>query len=322
VRIVKSDLPYTSTTHDPELGTEAQQALALGGVCGRRAFFGRLAARAFGIPSRASTQTGHAAMSHWTPDGWTICLGAWWSVAWCGPQGGLDFLLDSQAREFPDEYTKVLRAQWLGDALGEEDVSIRNYGQGGGFWDGLAFCKKQALVKDAEMKALELTGGMKLGESDDLLGDETGGEVEIPEEDRRIVVGGDGVITIPGVACYSPRKGTDRIVFMKSWDKGWQLHYSRLGKLPELIKYRIEVPAAGDYELSAQVATVSNKQEILVRINRDDPAPFGLPYTKGMWQETAPLKVSLSEGRNMISITARAPNRGLSIKQFQLKPLK
>jgi hypothetical protein len=109
---------------------------------------------------------------------------------------------------------------------------------------------------------------------------------------------------------------------MKSWDKGWQLHYSRLGKLPELIKYRIEVPAAGDYELSAQVATVSNKQEILVRINRDDPAPFGLPYTKGMWQETAPLKVSLSEGRNMISITARAPNRGLSIKQFQLKPLK
>jgi hypothetical protein len=142
VRIVKDDLPYCSTTHDPSLGSVAQQELALGGVCGRRAFFGRLAARAFGIPARASTQTGHAALSHWTPDGWTICFGAWWSVAWCGPQGGLDFLLDSQAREFPQEYIKVLRAQWIGDAHGEEDVSIRHYGQGGGFWDGLAFCKK------------------------------------------------------------------------------------------------------------------------------------------------------------------------------------
>jgi hypothetical protein len=322
VRIVKDDLPYCSTTHDPSLGSVAQQELALGGVCGRRAFFGRLAARAFGIPARASTQTGHAALSHWTPDGWTICFGAWWSVAWCGPQGGLDFLLDSQVREFPQEYIKVLRAQWIGDAHGEEDVSIRHYGQGGGFWDGLAFCKKQAVVEDAKIKALELTGGMKLGESDDLLGDETGGEVEIPEEDRQLVVGGDGVITIPGLACYSPRKTTERVVFMKSNDKGSQLHYSRLGKLPELVKYRVEVPAAGTYELSALVATVSNKQELLVRVNRDDPAPFGLPYTKGMWMATEPLKVALDEGRNTISITARAPNRGVSIKQFQLKPVK
>jgi hypothetical protein len=322
VRIVKDDLPYCSTTHDPSLGSVAQQELALGGVCGRRAFFGRLAARAFGIPARASTQTGHAALSHWTPDGWTICFGAWWSVAWCGPQGGLDFLLESQAREFPQEYIKVLRAQWIGDACGEEGVSIRHYGQGGGFWDGLAFCKKQAVVEDAKIKALELTGGMKLGESDDLLGDETGGEVEIPEEDRQLVVGGDGVITIPGLACYSPRKTTERVVFMKSNDKGSQLHYSRLGKLPELVKYRVEVPAAGAYELSALVAIVSNKQELLVRVNRDDPAPFGLPYTKGMWMTTEPLKVALDEGRNTISITARAPNRGVSIKQFQLKPVK
>jgi hypothetical protein len=178
------------------------------------------------------------------------------------------------------------------------------------------------VVEDAKIKALELTGGMKLGESDDLLGDETGGEVEIPEEDRQLVVGGDGVITIPGLACYSPRKTTERVVFMKSNDKGSQLHYSRLGKLPELVKYRVEVPAAGTYELSALVATVSNKQELLVRVNRDDPAPFGLPYTKGMWMATEPLKVALDEGRNTISITARAPNRGVSIKQFQLKPVK
>jgi hypothetical protein len=157
VRHIKDDVPYCSTTSDPSLGTEAQMQIALGGVCGRRAFLGRLTTRAFGIPTRASTQTGHAAMSHWTPDGWVICLGAWWSNAWCGPQGGLDFLLDSQAREFEDEYQLVRRAQWLGDALGEENVSIAHgkFGQGGGFWDGLAFVKKQMIVKQAEVKALQ-----------------------------------------------------------------------------------------------------------------------------------------------------------------------
>ena len=73
---------------------------------------------------------------------------------WAGPWGGLDFLLESQAREYPDDFRKVLRAQWIGDALGEEDVSIRSYGKGGGLWNALAFYKKRAVVVDAEAVAL------------------------------------------------------------------------------------------------------------------------------------------------------------------------
>ena len=324
IRIVKSDVPYISPTEDPALGTEAQQHIALGGICGRRAAYGRLSTRAFGIPSRQSTQTAHGAMSHWTPDGWVICFGGWWSVAWCGPQSGLDFLLDSQAREFEDDYQMVRRAQWLGDAFGEEDVSIRQgqYGQGGGFWDALAFVKKQLIVEAARVKALELVGGMKLGESDDLLGDEQGVEMEIPEEFQRIEVDADGTITLPAVACYSPRKPSDRILFLKSWDAGYQLHYSRLGQQPELFKYRVETPVEGEYELSADAATVSPGLEMLIRVNRDEPVPFLMPYTKGLWEHSKPVRIKLSAGRNVISVTARTPNRGVSIKRWQLKPLK
>jgi hypothetical protein len=324
VRLIKSDVPYCSTTHDPSLGTRSQMEIALGGICGRRAFLGRLTTRAFGIPSRASTQTGHGAMSHWSPDGWVICLGAWWSMAWCGPQSGLDFLLDSQAREFVEDYQLVRRAQWLGDAFGEEDVKIGpgQYGKNGGFWDGLAFTKKQIIVKAAEVKALELAGGMKLGESDELLGDEVGKEIEIPEEFTTIKTGNDGVISIPAVGCYSPRKSSDRILFLKSWDDGYQLHYSRLGQQPELFKYRIEAPSEGEYELTCQAATVSPNIEVLVRVNRDEPLPFAMPYTKGQWESSKPIKLKLSEGRNVISVTARTPNRGVSIKSWQLKPVK
>lgn len=323
VRFIKSDVPYCSTTHDPSLGSKAQMEIALGGICGRRAFLGRLTSRAFGIPSRASTQTAHGAMSHWSPDGWVICLGAWWSVAWCGPQSGLDFLLDSQAREL-EGYQLVHRAQWLGDAFGEQDVSISpgKFGKGGGFWDGLAFVKKQIMVKKAEVKALELAGGMKLGESDELLGDEQGEDIEIPDAEKEIEVAADGTITVPAVACYSPRKSSDRILFLKSWEEGYQLHYSRLGQRPELFKYRVEVAAEGEYELTALAATVSPNLDILVRVNRDEPVPFTMPYTKGFWESSAPTKLKLAEGSNVISISARTPNRGVSIKNWQLKPVK
>jgi hypothetical protein len=328
-RIVKSDVPYTSTRHDPSLGTPAQEAICLGGVCGRRAFFGRLATRAFGIPTRASTQTGHAAMSRWTPAGWAINLGAWWSMAWCGPQGGLDFLLDSQAREFPEQYLQVLRAQWIGGALGEEDVSIRNYGKGGGFWNGLAFCKKRAVVEDkqaaaveAELATLSAEEARLLGESDKVLDDGEVKEIKIPEEDKKIVVAKDGTITVPAVACTSPKNNTDKVAFLKSWDGGMQIHYQRLGERPELLKYTVEVPAAGKYELTMNVCTVSKKYAVIARLNRRTLVTTMLPYSKGAWERTEPEVIELREGRNTIQLTFRAPNRGVSIKEFQLKPVK
>lgn len=323
IRMVKSDVPYTSTTHDPSLGIPAQEHIALGGICGRRAFLGRLCTRSFGIPSRQSTQTGHGAMNHWTPDGWVICLGAWWNIAWCGPWGGLDFLLDSQAREF-DDYQIVRRAQWVGDTFAEENVKIGpgNHGTGGGFWKGLAYVKKQLIVDKAKVEALELVGGMKLGESDELIGDEVGEEIEIPEEFTKITVAEDGTINMPAVSCYSPRKSSDRILFMESWEEGYQLHYSRLGSRPELFKYRVEVPAAGEYELVAEAATVSPNLQMLVRVNRDEPVPFDMPYSHGLWEKSEPTKIKLAEGRNTISVTARVPNRGVSIKSWTLKPVK
>ena len=328
-RIVKSDVPYTSTRHDPQLGTPAQQAIALGGVCGRRAFFGRFVTRAFGIPSRRSTQTGHAAMNHWTPDGWVVCFGGWWSINWCGPRGGLDFLLDSQAREHPKEYMKVLRAQWIGDALGEADVSIRRYGAGGGFWDGLAFYKKRAIVEDSktaevgnEIAGLSAEESRLLGESDKILGDKKGQAIKIPEKDREIVVGKDGVITIPAAGCSKPTNSTQKVAFMKSWGGGTQIHYARLGTRPELLQYVVKLPAAGKYELTARVATVSTKQHVMLRLNRRTLIDVPLPYTKGMWERTKPVSVDLREGRNTLQLTCRAPNRGVSIKEFRLKPVR
>ena len=329
-RVVKSDLPYCSTRHDDSLGMPQQQALALGGICGRRAFFGRFVTRAFGIPARRSTQTGHAAMNRWTPDGWVVNFGAWWSMNWCGPQGGLDFYLDSRAREFEEDYLQVLRSQWIGDALGQEDVSLRQYGLGGGLWDGLAFYMKRAVVEDAnleqqaadsELAALSAEEARLLGESDEVLGDGEIREIEIPEEDKKIIIDEDGTMTVPAVACTGPRNNTDKVAFLDSWDGGMQIHYQRLGKRPELLKYSLEVPSAGKYEMTMKVCTVSKPAPVIARLNRRTLVNKTLPYTKGSWQRTQAEVIELREGRNTIQLTFRAPNRGVSIKDFELKPV-
>lgn len=327
VGIVKSDFPYTNTRKNPEFGTTSQQALALGGSCGPRAWFGRLASRAFGIPARKHPQVAHGAMSHWTPTGWTVNLGAWWSHS----PGGLDFYLDSRAREFPEAYMQVVRAEWIGDALGEDDVDRIYYGQRGGFWKSLAFFKKEVMVADAaiakseEEKALEAMTADEaktiLGETDEFDGEEEEGpSLTIQEEDRKIVFAEDGTITIPSVACTNPTGNTSRIAFMESWGGGWQVHYQRLGGQPEMLKYEFELPADGTYTLTARVARVSAEQKGICRINRRTLVDLSLPYTKGAWQETEPVTVDLREGRNTLLFTCPSGNRGVSIKQFTLTP--
>jgi hypothetical protein len=333
VAMVKSDFPYCSTRHDETLGLPQQEALALGGICGRRAFFGRFITRAFGIPARRSTQTGHAAMNMWTPDGWVTRLGAWWSMNWCGPWGGMDFYLESQARAFPDQYMQVVRAQWIGDALGEEDVSIRQYGQGGGLWNALAFYKKRAVVADnaaaqaaadAELASLTAEEARLLGESDTIIGaDDKVEKIQIPEEDRKVAVAEDGTITVPAVACAKPDNNTEKVLFLESYDDGMQIHYQRMGSRPEIMRYYVEAPAAGKYEISALVSTVSHEgSEVTFRVNRRTIVETKMPYTKGLWEQSEGKEIELREGRNSIMITFRAPNRGISIKSFQFKPVK
>ncbi len=329
VRIVKSDMPYTSISKDDDLGTRSQQALALGGSCGPRAWFGRLSLRAFGIPSRKHPQTAHGALSHWTPTGWKVNLGAWWSNS----PGGLDFYLDSQARFFPEPYMQVLRAQWIADTLVEEDVDRTAYGQGGGFWNALAFYKKRVMVADAalakseeEKKLAAMTGDEAkklLGESEAGL-EETydGAAYVIPDDHKKIVTAADGTITLPAASCAKPTASTGRIVFMANYAKtGTQMNYARLGKEPELLTYYIEAPKDGKYMLTLDVCTIAPSQIGLVRLNRRTQIDVDLPYTSGMWELSKPVEIELKEGRNTLMLTCKT-GRGFTMREMKLEPVK
>lgn len=341
-RITKSDVPYTSNVPRPvrpDLKLLSMQDYFLeGGICGPRAFTGRAATHAFGIPSRPAPQTGHAALAHWTPEGWVTVFGAHWTHNHFRGQCGLDFELESRVRSKPDEYRQVHRANWLGDALLEPIVHRMNFGVGGGFWKSLAHYKKLAVVQDEDLKELASVGA-EFAESNvaavsvnsDWIEEEDGSlkkvekefpQVELTEADKTITTDANGVITIPVAACSKPLS-TEKIRFMKSYDdKFVQLHYNLAGIRPELRSYTLNLPEAGKYNFTASVCTVTVDRSFTIRANRRNMHEVKVPLTIGDWMETEPVPMEFKAGRNKLQLTLRSPNKGISIKSFTLTPIK
>ncbi len=323
VEAVRTEVQYGSQDNKydkPELQF-FQNILMNGGVCGRRAFFGRFILRAFGIPTTARPQRGHAALAHWTPEGWVVCLGAGWGAGWTHTRyrNDLDFLANTQAREHPEAFLQVKRAQWIGLVLGEKPV----YGFLSGdpaFWHGVALYRQRAIIERAKAVVLDAVG-TDIGEANESQVKEKITASAVTDEDRKIAVGKDGVISIPAVACSKPTNNTQKIKFMPSNRGGMQLHYGRLGGHEEF-EYTFEAPAAGTYKLVAKVVTPSWKQHLFVAANgAEKPVDISLPFTVGMWDETEPVEVALVEGRNVLRFSRQHEGlKGVTIREFTLTP--
>ncbi|MEY2981122.1 MAG: hypothetical protein RL562_1349 [Planctomycetota bacterium] len=319
---VRTDIRYGSqdNQHDEQDLQFFQNILKNGGVCGRRAFYGRFMLRAFGIPTTARPQRGHAALVHWTPDGWVPCLGAGWGSGWTQTRYGqdLDFLANTQARATGAHFLRVKRAQWIGDVLGEKPV----FGLLGGkpdFWYAVSLDTQRALIDAAQSKTLEAVG-QDIAEANETKEVVEIAKTEITDEDRAVAVAADGTITIPAAATSMPTRNTGKILFMDSVLGGKQLHYSRNGGAQEF-EYTFDAPKAGTYQLTARVVTPSWQQILLVKPNGADTAvEIELPHTVGAWSRTEPVDVELVAGRNVLRFGHRSNGqaKGFSVRDFTL----
>lgn len=323
VAVVRTDIRYGSedTVYDkPELQF-FQNILMNGGVCGRRAFFGRFILRAFGVPTTARPQPGHAALVHWTPDGWVICLGAGWGHGWTKTRYNrdLDFLATTQARENAEAYIQVKRAQWIGDVMGEKRI-FGFLSDDPDFWYAVSLYRQRAMIQERNAVALAAVGA-ELGEANESGVKYAMEKTTITEADRTIAVSGEGVITIPAAACSRPTESTGKILFMPSTLGGKQLHYSRNGQ-HEPFEYTFDAPEAGRYALTARVVTPSWKQHLLVTVNGAGEAmDIALPFTVGMWEKTPPVEIALAKGRNVLTFSREGEVKGVTIRDFALTPM-
>ena len=315
VSSVRTEVPYGSQNvkHDRPSLHQYQNIIMNGGVCGRRAFFGRFILRSFGIPTWGVTQRAHAALSHWTPKGWVVNLGAGFHASWWdkdeSPLSGTQFLLDSQAREHPEEYLRVLRAQWVNRILGEPAYNERRK-IAGGLWSRMGHFQAVMLSE----KAVTLGPlGQELAEANEK--EQKVVSAAVSAADQKVVLNPDGSITIPAVA---HGKASGKASAMKGFSGGMQLHCLGGFKAP----YEVEIPQAGTYELSARVATALTGQIFLLSTHESgETIEAAVPYTTGLWQQTEPIKVHLDQGSNILNFELKPGSRGVTIKDFTLTPV-
>lgn len=318
VSTIRTEVPYGSQNVKYDLPSlqSYQNIILNGGVCGRRAFFGRFILRSFGIPTWGVTQHAHAALSHWTPKGWVVNLGAGFEHSWWDkdevPRSGSDFLLETQARAHGEDYLKVLRAQWISRVLGEQEYNDRK-GVAGGFWSAMAHDQALAIAS----KAVKLGPlGQELAEANESKKKQPVRQAKPAETDQKIEVGRDGLITIPAVA---HGKASGPSVTLKSDGGGMRLHCTGGFKTD----YEFKVPRAGRYALSARLVTVQQSQKFLLSLNdAKSPLEIAVPYTIGMWQQTEPVEVSLTRGKNVLHVTLQDGSRGVTLREFTLTPVK
>lgn len=322
VAAVRSDIRYGSqdNQYDKDELQFFQNILMNGGVCGRRAFFGRFILRAFGIPTTARPQRGHAALAHWTPDGWVVCLGGGWGAGWTKTRyhKDLDFLATTQARAAGKAFMQVKRAQWFGDVMGESRVFGLLTGNPN-FWYAVSLYTQKGIIEDAKAKTLAAVGE-DIGEANETKEKVVIADAVPGDDDRVISTDGAGVIRIPSVATRKPTKSTAKIIFMNSYLGGKQLHYSRTGRHQEF-EYTFDAPASGKFKLTARVATPSWKQSLFLRVNNKQGIAIALPHTLGLWGESDPVVIELSQGSNVLRFSRSGEVKGITIKSFILTPV-
>jgi len=328
VDVVDAEITYSSKgvkNDKPEMHQQ-QNILANGGICGRRAGFGRFILRSFGVPTVARPEPGHATLAHWSPDGWKTRLGGQWGGrARIGRYGrDLNFLTNTQARENTAEYINVKRAQWIGDLKGEQSIYGRiipkqkNNTPELGCWHAAALTEQQRIIDG-------LDSGKSLAAKNI---EAVSPPIKIPAADRKIKIDGQGVITIPAVACSDPTSSTKQlfkgrfregIVFMKSPIDGMQLYLSRYCTPSDTFEYTFDAPQAGTYQMSARVITPAPDQTLLVSANGTSKSEIALPYTMGLRDTTRPVAIKLVQGKNVLKFYGPAR---VTMKNFTLRPVK
>ncbi|HEX5790335.1 MAG TPA: cell envelope integrity protein TolA, partial [Luteolibacter sp.] len=277
-----------------------QNILANGGICGRRAFFGRFTLQAFGIPTTARKEPGHATLAHWHPDGWATRLGGEtkpghdWRPGGRGfyaamndsrskPYGAdVNFQASSKARQDATAFMRVKRTQWIGDVVGEpRKPGLITWS---GKSRGPAPLKKGEIVKSIFWNELALHEQRRINAALDSAKSASSGTAPVaakaPAAAGKVTIDDKGVITIPAAACSSPTESkrslyrggqSDLIVFLKNKAGETHLHLSRYSKESDTFEYTLDAPKAGKHQLVASVVTPKWDQRLFATANGGTP---------------------------------------------------
>jgi hypothetical protein len=330
--IVKSDVPYLKPVWYKE-PRSYDQILSGGGKCGPRAWYGRFVCKAFGIPVWGVRQTGHACMGRWTREGWKTCFGKGFPHSYWGTRRGSDFYLETQARsavESEEAYIQqVLRLEWMGQFCKESSKLVREHFMAHPKypWWTLSMMQRKILAAAAEAVTDSPTRkGGKLTHPKSSQVTKVERLKEQPAVCEAIAKDGDKII-IPAACCTNPPPS---VLIMDSFLGGKQVQLKNKAKVEYTLAADLLTSTVKQYSLTCLFCTVHRNEKpirLFVSSNSDDSeVPFlsvELPYTMGMWQETAPVVVELGgpDVTNTLKFARQSNMGGVTVKEIKLIPV-
>ena len=289
VGVVSSDVKYGSgdNKYDRDELQFFQNILMNGGICGRRAFFGRFMLRAWGVPNIKRPSRGHAALARWTPKGWTVCLGPRWGSGKAGSYGrywrDVDFLTTTQGRSSGKDFLRVKRAYWAGEVAGEK-LSYGESDKNPSFWSRIALRNQRVIIED--LKAVTLAAvGANLGEAD--AEEKSTGKLK-PNAEEKITYHRDNSISIPS-AMHIPL--SNDILSMKSISGGHQIF------LPRFFPQGKTIMRGGAWKSSENASSSGSR---LLSDGRGVYEDWGLRAAMSFTGKNAPANMKLDLGNGVI----------------------
>lgn len=353
--MVKSDVRYKRPEWTPGTNKTYKQLISGGGMCGPRAWAGRMICKSFGIPTFGVRQPGHAAMSRYTPHKWFINLGGPnWYKSWWGNTNGVYFELDTLARRSPSQdYEKVL---WLNcfSVLSQEVVvgsqdHQRFFNRNVLLWSELSLQQKQLLASQESSNLTTTTYNNIQDQLKNVIDKEnrrnnvrTLIEEKIQQrnspivaEEARTFIDSTGTIHISATHLQlSNNKKCKDIIFMDSFTstedepiiRRRQMHI----KGNVRFEFEVKIDHTRKYQIQASVVTVHvDSKPLQLTVNHhsrrgrrnESHTMIECPYTAGMWERTKAVEIELNEGINHFTSCRQDDALGLSIKEFILTPI-
>lgn len=274
-------------------------------------------------------------MTRWTRNGWDVCLGGGLWKSWWNDQGGLDFLLETQARAAcADELTffqTVYRLQWLARCYFNEKTDVvRRNGQfdPNNPWYTLSMIQRQRIVKRTG-SAKKLMFSTKCYGMNQL--------ERISMRQARVVNTDTwcsdmkGAIVTPAASCLPSNK----TMTVPSFLGGQQLFvkddaeiiYEIDSHLLATHKHSSSTSSTEStlmYSLTCRVATAHrSEQSITLTVNNACTYTVPMPYTMSLWGVTTSITIAFDvTDCQKVTLTFRRPqqNFGFAFKEFLLTP--
>jgi hypothetical protein len=285
-------------------------------------------------------------MTRWTRDhGWMTCLGAGFEYSWWEDQGGLDFLLETQARSACQKtkqayINKVLRLEWISQYFYKEDLSIvrmqglpdpkspwcslgmmqrrrlsttsgSSCGAGGG--DSAIACPRHEMIHKVQNNK-NSSNNNKIAQLL-ALQEEIKSPLFVPDVmscDYRT-----GVVVIPAACCTSPQQTTDKVFFLPcfSGNPKQQLHIEQDAEM----EYTLPLPPSFTsgtcqrYKLSLCVCTVHRaEQPIRITVSHGGSSKSHSPDTD--YDVKMPYTVGMWQETEPIVIQVTAGDSGTKLR--------